>query len=206
MSYLRVCDPFAVDSVDNPFRHFLRPARWEDLPDAPQIKLVVSEDDKAYLVKAELPGVRKKDIHVNIDGNYVTINAEVKNEKDMKQTGKILRRERTYGAVARAFSLASDVDAAGTVAKFENGLLNLTLPKKTRSRPSASAINSLWSTRAGNPLPSSYARVIFLASLQSGTAARVLGRFCTRSTAKPLHPIADFPRRVGMIDVKGFSR
>ena len=113
MSKLRVCDPFAVDSVDNLFRHFLRSARWEDLPDAPQIKLDVSEDDKAYLVKAELPSVGKKDIHVNFDGNLVTINAEVKNEKDMKQTGKILRRERTYGAVARAFSLASDVDETG---------------------------------------------------------------------------------------------
>ena len=106
MSYLRVCDPFAVDSVDNPFRHFLRPARWEDLPDAPQIKLDVSEDDKAYLVKAELPGVRKKDIHVNIDGNYVTINAEVKNEKDMKQTGKIFAsrmhlRRRGIGLLSR---------------------------------------------------------------------------------------------------------
>ena len=143
ISNMHVCDPFVVDSVDNLFRHFLRPARWEDLPDAPQNKLDVSEDGKVYLVKAELPGVRKKDIHVNIDGNYVTINAEVKNEKDVKQTGKILRRERTYGAVAWAFSLASDVDQAGTVAKFENGLLNLTLPKKTRRRPSASAINSL---------------------------------------------------------------
>ena len=106
MSNLRVCDPFAVDSVDNLFRHFLRPARWEDLPDAPQIKLDVSEDDKAYLIKAELPGVKKEDIHVNIDGNYVTINAEVKNEKDIKQTGKIFAsrthlRRRSAGIFAR---------------------------------------------------------------------------------------------------------
>ena len=113
MSNLRGCDPFAVDSVDNLFRHFLRPARWEDLPDEPQVKLDVSEDDKACLVKAELPGVKKEDIHVNVDANYVTINAEVKNGKGMKQTGKILRRERTYGAVVRAFSLASDVDETG---------------------------------------------------------------------------------------------
>ena len=106
MSKLRVCDPFAVDSVDNLFWHFLRPARWEELPDAPQIKLDVSEDDKAYLIKAELPGVKKEDIHVNIDGNYVTINAEVKNEKDIKQTGKIFAsrthlRRRSAGIFAR---------------------------------------------------------------------------------------------------------
>ena len=106
MSKLRVCDPFAVDSVDNLFRHFLRPARWEDLPDAPQNKLDLSEDDKAYLVKAELPGVKKEDIHVKIDGNYVTINAEVKNEKDIKQTDKIFAsrthlRRRGMGLLAR---------------------------------------------------------------------------------------------------------
>ena len=97
---------FAVASVDNLFRHFLRSARWEDLPDAPQIKLDVSEDDKAYLVKAELPSVGKKDIHVNFDGNLVTINAEVKNEKDMKQTGKIFAsrmhlRRRGIGLLSR---------------------------------------------------------------------------------------------------------
>ena len=155
MSKLRVCDPFAVDSVDNLFRHFLRPARWEDLPNAPQIKLDVSKDDKAYLVKAELPGVKKKDIHVKIDGNYVTINAHVKNEKDMKQTGKILRRERTYGAVAWAFSLASDVDQAGTVAKFENGLLNLTLPKKLAAGQAIS--NQSFVVDAGGQLPSLHA-------------------------------------------------
>ena len=106
MSKLRVCDPFAVDSVDNLFRHFLRPARWEELPDAPQIKLDVSEDDKAYFIKAKLPGVKKEDIHVNIDGNYVTINAEVKNEKDIKQTGKIFAsrmhlRRRGIGLLSR---------------------------------------------------------------------------------------------------------
>lgn len=134
MGNLRVFDPFAVDNVDDVFRTFLQPMRLEGMPAAPQIKVDVSETDKAYQVKAELPGVKKDDIHVNIDGNYVTINAEVKNEKDEKKDGKVLRSERYYGAVARAFTLANDVDEGAVIAKFDNGVLDLTLPKKAVSQ------------------------------------------------------------------------
>lgn len=134
MNNLRVFDPFAVDAVDDVFRTFMRPMRLEGMPATPQIKVDVSETDKEYHVKAELAGVKKDDINVNIDGNYVTINAEVKNEKDEKKDGKVLRSERYYGAVARAFTLADDIDEAAVVAKFDNGVLNLTLPKKTIQR------------------------------------------------------------------------
>ena len=134
MNNLRVFDPFAVDTVDDVFRNFLRPVRFEGMPAAPQIKVDVNETDKEYHVKAELAGVKKEDIHVNIDGNYVTINAEVKNEKDEKKDGKVLRSERYYGAVSRAFTLAADIDEDAVVAKFDDGVLNLTLPKKTTQR------------------------------------------------------------------------
>ena len=118
------------DALDDLFRgFFMRPVRFEGQPDV-QIKMDVSEDDKAYTVHAEIPGVKKDDIHVNIDGNQVSISAEVKNEKEVKDGEKLLRSERYYGSVSRAFSLAQDVDESTAQAKYNEGVLELTLPKK----------------------------------------------------------------------------
>lgn len=134
MSNLRVFDPFAVDTVDDVLRRFLRPARLEGMPEAPQIRLDVQESDNAYQVKAELPGVKKEDIHVSVDGNYVNISGEVKQEIDEKKDGKVLRSERYFGSVSRAFSLASEVDDSAVIAKLDNGVLSLTLPKKAAAK------------------------------------------------------------------------
>ena len=84
-------------------------------------------------VHAEIPGVKKEDIQISIDGNQVSISAEVKREKEEKQGEKLLRVERYYGKVYRAFSLAQDVDQENAKAKYENGVLELTLPKKAAS-------------------------------------------------------------------------
>jgi HSP20 family protein len=77
--------------------------------------------------------VRKEDIQVSIDGNQVSIAAEVKREKEEKQGEKVLRSERYYGRVYRAFSLGQDVDQEAARAKFDNGVLELTLPKRSGS-------------------------------------------------------------------------
>ena len=122
-------DPFS-ESIDDMFRRVLRPVRWE-LDEQPlQIKLDVSENDKSYTVKAEVPGVKKEDINVQIDGNLVSISAESKREKDVKENGKVIRSERYYGSLSRSFTLASEVDQAGASAKYTDGILELTLPKK----------------------------------------------------------------------------
>lgn len=134
MSNLRVFDPFAVDTVDDVLRRFLRPGRLEGMPEAPQIRLDVQESDNAYQVKAELPGVKKEDIHVSVEGNYVNISGEIKQEKDEKKDGKVLRSERYFGSVSRAFSLASEVDGSAVIAKLDNGVLSLTLPKKAAAQ------------------------------------------------------------------------
>ncbi len=118
------------DALDDLFRGFLmRPVRFEGQPEV-QIKMDVSEDEKAYTVHAEIPGVKKDDIHVNIDGNQVSISAEVRNEKEVKEGETLLRSERYYGSVSRAFSLAQDVDESAAQAKYNEGVLELTLPKK----------------------------------------------------------------------------
>lgn len=118
------------EALDDLFRgFFMRPVRFEGQPDV-QIKMDVSEDDKAYRVHAEIPGVKKEDIHVHIDGNQVSIGAEVKNEKEIKDGEKLLRSERYYGSVSRVFSLGQDVDEGASQAKYNEGVLELTLPKK----------------------------------------------------------------------------
>lgn len=130
MNELRLFDPFGLEPLDETFRSMLRPWKAGALEGAPRIKLDVSEQDGSYSVKAEIPGVRKEDIDVQVDGNLVTISAEVKTEKEEKEGGRVLRRERQQGYASRSFTLACPVDDAKVEAKYENGVLALMLPKK----------------------------------------------------------------------------
>jgi len=113
---------------------FVRPMRI-DFDNAQQIKmkLDVTQDDKAYTVNAELPGVKKEDIHVQIDGNRLSISAETKKETEEKKGTSYLCRERSYGKLERSFVLDQDVDAASVQARYHDGVLQLTLPKKAKS-------------------------------------------------------------------------
>ena len=131
MNELRVSDPFAVEPMDEMFRQMLRPWRTELAERAPQIKLDVHEADSSYTVKAEVPGVSKEDIDVRIEGNRVTLSAEVKKDKEEKKDGRVLRSERQYGYASRSFTLACEVDEAKAEARYKDGILELTLPKKT---------------------------------------------------------------------------
>ena len=108
----------------------VRPLHGDPLPSPAQIKVDVKENDKAYTVQAEVPGVSKDEIHVSLDGNVVTLRAEVKQEDRQGSDEKVLRSERYYGAVSRSFQLPMDIDQAQAKAKYDNGVLTLTLPKK----------------------------------------------------------------------------
>jgi HSP20 family protein len=125
-------DPFS-EPFEDMFRRMFRPIRWEGEAAAPEIKVDVEENDKSYVVKAEIPGVKKEDIDVQIDGNLVTISAESKREKKVEEKGKVIRSERYYGSMLRSFSLANDVDQVEASAKYTDGILELTLPKKATS-------------------------------------------------------------------------
>jgi HSP20 family protein len=123
MNQLTRHDPF-----DDFFRgFFVRPVEMGKGLEAPDIKLDVKEQDKAYVVHAEMPGIKKDDIHVTIDGPIVSISAERKEEKEGE---RVLRSERYFGKVSRSFNLGQDVDNAAANAKFADGVLELTLPKK----------------------------------------------------------------------------
>ncbi len=110
---------------------YYKPLHGDNLPTPAQIKIDVKESDNAYTVQAEVPGVAKDDIHVSIDGNVVTLRAEVKQQDSQTQEEKVLRTERYYGAVSRSFQLPQEIDQAQAKAKYDNGVLALTLPKKT---------------------------------------------------------------------------
>jgi len=133
MNELRTKDPFSLDPFDDAFRGLLRPWRLEGAERAPQIRVDVHEDDGGYTVKADIPGVKKEDIDVRVDGNVVTISAEVKREQEEKKEGRVLRSERHYGYASRSFSLASDVDEGKADAKYADGVLTLKLPKKAQA-------------------------------------------------------------------------
>jgi len=128
MPRLSVYDPFA-EVFPELFRSVLQPVR-PTAADALEIKLDVKESDTEYAVEAEMPGVKKEDIHVQIDGNRVSIQAETKRESEQKDGERVLRSERYYGSVARTFTLASEIDESKVRAKIDNGVLSLALPKK----------------------------------------------------------------------------
>jgi len=94
------------------------------------IKVDVKEDEKSYTVRADIPGVKKEDIQVDIDGDQVSLRAEAKQEKEEKKDERVIYSERSYGMVSRSFSLPTDVDAKGAKAEYKDGVLNLMLPKK----------------------------------------------------------------------------
>ncbi|AWI77043.1 heat-shock protein Hsp20 [Parazoarcus communis] len=121
------------DPLDDLFRgFFVRPVDFGNVAntEAPQMRVDVKENTEGYEVHAELPGMKKEDIHVHIDGPVVSISAERKQEKEVKDGERVLRTERYFGKVSRSFQLGQDVDEAKAVAKFNDGVLELTLPKK----------------------------------------------------------------------------
>ena len=130
-THLRVFEPGISDTFESALRRFFSPVPLDINPQAIQMRLDVSEKKDAYVVKADLPGVKKEDINVRVDGNIVQIDAEVKQEKETRgDDDKVLRSERYYGSVSRTFSLSQDVDDAKALAKYADGVLTLELPKK----------------------------------------------------------------------------
>ncbi|WP_296894709.1 Hsp20 family protein [Thiobacillus sp.] len=128
MSNMTRYDPFETDSLDNLFRGFFRPVKLDR--DMPQIRMDVKEDETGYAVHADIPGVNKDDIHITIDGNTVSISAETKKLTEQKDGEKVLRRERYVGRVGRSFALEHEVDEASASARYQDGVLELLLPKK----------------------------------------------------------------------------
>ena len=119
------------DPVDDFFRgFFVRPVEYGKTEETPSIRIDVSENPDGYEVHAEVPGVRKEDIHVQVEGPMVSISAERKQHKEVKEGERVIRAERYFGKISRSFQLGAELDAARAAAKFNDGVLVLTLPRK----------------------------------------------------------------------------
>lgn len=119
------------DPFDSMMKRFMVPMRLDMESGAFDMRLDITEVDGKYKVCADIPGFKKDDINVRIDGNIVQIDASAKKQSETKEEGgKVLRSERWDGAVSRTFSLTQDVDETKATAKYEDGVLKLELPKK----------------------------------------------------------------------------
>ena len=129
-------DPFG-EVLDDVFKgFFVRPvssAAMESADIARRAKIEVTEQKDGYTVHAELPGVKKEDIKIEIDGDQVSLSAETRAEKEAKEGERVIHSERYYGRMARSFRLGAEIDQSRANAKYENGILELTLPKRVGS-------------------------------------------------------------------------
>lgn len=129
-------NPFGDLGRLDPFRDFERffdeldrPSMQSDL--ARSMRMDVSETDQAYIIRAEMPGFDKQDINVSVDGKTVTIRAKHDGQvQPQPQGGTMLRTERFHGEQYRSFTLPQEVDDQQASATCNNGVLELTLPKR----------------------------------------------------------------------------
>ena len=131
MTNLVTYDPFVDTGLDELFRGFFAPVRVEGARAPMMIKMDVTETPDGYMIHAEIPGVKKEDINVEIEGNQVTITAETRREWEKKDGDKMLRSERYFGDVYRSFTLPAEVNDAKSEAKYHDGVLELKLVRKS---------------------------------------------------------------------------
>jgi HSP20 family protein len=129
MKSLMPYDPL-TEGVDELFRGFFKPVRWDTKAEPVTIKMDLTETPDGCVVHAEMPGVKKEDIDVAIEGNQVTIAAEVKREAEKKEGDRVLRSERYFGNVYRSFTLPLELDEAKCEATYDKGVLELKLVTK----------------------------------------------------------------------------
>ena len=126
----REMDEFERRFFSNPFGFFGGNALSEFRTD-------ITDAGDAYLLEADLPGFNKKDIHLDVNGDMLTVRAERRSNREEKdEHSRVIRSERAYGSYRREFDL-SGVDADGITAKYEDGVLKLNLPKKEAALPAS---------------------------------------------------------------------
>jgi len=124
----RLATMFAArESTGNGGKEALTVAQWSPLVD-------ITEDEKEYLIKAELPDMKKEDVRLTVENGVLAISGERKFEKEEKGK-KYHRVERAYGSFVRSFSLPEDADGSKVTADFKEGMLQVHLPKSEKAKP-----------------------------------------------------------------------
>ena len=117
------------EGMGNGEKEALTVTQWSPLVD-------ISEDDKEYLIKAELPDMKKEDVRLTVEDDVLSISGDRKFEKEEKGR-KYHRIERAYGSFLRSFSLSEDADGRNVTADFKDGVLQVHLPKSVKAKPKA---------------------------------------------------------------------
>ena len=131
------------DDFDNLFENFLQPLRWveEEARQGITPRLDVVERDNEFVVKAEMPGMKKDDIEVSLENGVLTITAETKSETEEKEGDRVIRQERRYGKYLRSLRLGKEIDEKKVKASYKDGILELVLPKAEEVKPKKIAVN-----------------------------------------------------------------
>lgn len=125
------------DDFDNLFEGFFRPMRWaeETVNEGLVPRMDVVESDDEFVVHAELPGVKKEDIHITLEDGVLTLDAESKSETEEKEGNRVVRQERRYGKYVRTMRLGKEIDERNVKANYKDGILELMLPKAEEVKP-----------------------------------------------------------------------
>ena len=135
---MRTYDPFR--EMEDLERAFFGGRPWSGWNELSEFETDIQDKGDSYLLEADLPGFRKEDIHVDLDGDLMTIEAERHSEHEEKdKQGGYLRCERSYGSYRRSFDI-SGIEASGLKAEYSDGVLKLTMPKKQQTVSSARRI------------------------------------------------------------------
>lgn len=125
------------EDFDRVFEGFFRPMRWVEEATTENFvpAMDITERENEYVVRTDLPGVKKEDISITMENGLLTIAAECKNESEEKEGDRLLRQERRYGRYARSLRLGTQIDEKGVKASYKDGVLELILPKAEAVKP-----------------------------------------------------------------------
>lgn len=128
---------FFGNDFDRVFEGFFRPMRWVEEATSENFvpAMDIKERENEYVVRTDLPGVRKEDINITLENGVLTITAERRDEEMEKDGEREIRREACYGRYARSLRLGTQIDEKGVKAKHRDGVLELTLPKAEQVKP-----------------------------------------------------------------------
>jgi HSP20 family protein len=128
------------DDFDRLFEGFLTPARVVEEAGSLVPAMDVAETEHAYLIKAEMPGVKKEDIDITLENGVLSISGETREEKEEKDNGRVIRQERRYGKYVRSLRLGTEVNDKDIKAAYKDGVLEITVPKAEAVKPKKIAV------------------------------------------------------------------